>query len=212
MPSARTAGAPDRAGHHRPGEQRAAALLGGRAGGADTGVGGRNRLRRRPAREPLHAQGRRLRRTAGTHAAGRPADRIPRAQRAGRRRAAPRHGHRRPAPHRTARSGAPAAALGMDDADVLRAVGRFLGRRRLRRSEAAGRRRRREVARRLHAHQPDPRRRPGAPAAALAVPAGVAPIPQRHLYPAAGHPRIRVARRRGPRTGRGAARLGCRGQ
>ena len=38
MPSARTAGASDRAGHHRQGERRAAALFGGRAGGADAGT------------------------------------------------------------------------------------------------------------------------------------------------------------------------------
>ena len=37
-------------------------------------------------------------------------------------------------------------------------------------------------------------------------------VRQRHLYPAAGHPRIRGARRRDPRAGRGAARLGGRRQ
>ena len=52
-----------------------------------------------------------------------------------------------------------APAVGLDDADVFRAVPRIVGHRRLRRSEASFGRCRREVQGRLHAHQSDSRRR-----------------------------------------------------
>ena len=67
--------------------------------------------------------------------------------------------HRRPRAHSRAGGGRRAPAVGLDDADVFRAVPRIVGHRRLRRSEASFGRCRREVQGRLHAHQSDSRRR-----------------------------------------------------
>ena len=65
----------------------------------------------------------------------------------------------RPRAHSRAGGGRRAPAVGLDDADVFRAVPRIVGHRRLRRSEASFGRCRREVQGRLHAHQSDSRRR-----------------------------------------------------
>ena len=141
MPSARTAGAPDRAGHHRrannvPLRCSADALVALTLALEDgTAYAGDLRANLRVHKDADFGEQLEL-----TLPDDLPIDTTRSTCRSAACSVAPRSSSPRPASN--CRSGASAAALGVDDADVLRAVGRFLGCRRLRRPEAVGRRRR----------------------------------------------------------------------
>ncbi len=110
-----------------------------------------------------------------------------------------------------ARPAAPAggAGLGADDPALLRPLAGVVGHRRLRRPgrpRVVGGRPRSRV----RARQPAARRRAGAAARGLAVPADLSPLPQPALRPGHRRPRAGVAVGRRPRSRRGAGRRAVR--